>query len=217
LQRRTIVSNPYQPQDPNNPYGQPQQPQQPYGQQPQQPQQPYGQQSYGQQPQQPYGQQPQQPYGQQPYGQQPMAYGGQGYAVPQASTGQLASYGSRFLGYLLDALIIVVCAGVLIGILGAIAGRGGLVIGYLIYIVGFFGYFAYFWSSRHGQTIGQKMAGVRVVRLDGQPMTLGNGIVRALGYAVNGMVLGLGWLWPLWDEKRQGWHDKMAGTVVVSA
>jgi len=72
------MSNPYQPQDPNNPYGS--QPEQNYSQQPNSgPTQFIG----GQQP---YGQplQGQQPYGQQPYGQQPVAYGQQGYYAPAA-------------------------------------------------------------------------------------------------------------------------------------
>jgi hypothetical protein len=94
---RIIMSNPYQPQDPNNPYGS--QPEPGYSQYGQPPQQPYGQPTqpfdqYGQPVQPPfdqYGQPVQPPYGQQPqygpphYGQQPIAYGGQqGYYTPAA-------------------------------------------------------------------------------------------------------------------------------------
>ena len=230
------MSNPNQPQNPNNPYGS--QPEQGYGQ-PQQPQQPYGQpqqpQPYGQQPQQPYGQpqtpnnpygQSQQPYGQQPYGQQPMAYGGQGYSVPQANVGAFASYGSRFWGYFLDSLILGLGLGVVFAIVAFVAGSLAndapaiagilLFISWLAIIVGSFWYFVHYWT-RTGQTPGQKIAGVRVVRLDGQPMTVGSSILRVLGYSINGSILALGWLWPLWDDKKQGWHDKMAGTVVVQA
>ena len=203
------MSNPYPPQDPNNPYGS--QPEQPYGQQP-----PQGQQPYGQQP--PQGQQP---YGQQPYGQQPQmppVYGGQpGYVVPSSVMGAYASWGSRLGAYLIDALICVITLGVIVGILAAIAGEGGLVLGYLLYLVGFFGYFTYFWITRQGQTIGQRALNIRVVRLDGQPMTIGSSFLRIIGYSINGFLFGLGWLWPLWDDKKQGWHDKMAGTIVVRA
>jgi hypothetical protein len=77
------MSNPYQPQDPNNPYGSQPEPgySQPYGQPP------YGQQ-YGPPPPAQYDQygQPVQPtYGPPQYGQQPVAYGGQvGYYTPAA-------------------------------------------------------------------------------------------------------------------------------------
>jgi uncharacterized RDD family membrane protein YckC len=224
-----IMSNPYQSQDPHNPYAnQPEQNYQPYGLSssgqptiPYDQQQPYGQQPYGSQPEQGYGQygqpvQPpygQQPYGQQPYGQQPIAYGG--YSVPQAAFGQLASYGSRFLGYFIDVILIAISGGVVVATTSTIS-PDATVLGMLVYLVGLFSYFAYFWTQHYGQTLGQKIAGVRVVRLDGLPMNVGTSIVRVFGYYFNGFLF-LGWLWPLWDAQRQGWHDKIAGTVVVQA
>ena len=41
-------------------------------------------------------------------------------------------------------------------------------------------------------------------------------IVRYLGYYVSTIPLCLGLLWVAWDPKKQGWHDKLAGTVVIS-
>jgi uncharacterized RDD family membrane protein YckC len=40
-------------------------------------------------------------------------------------------------------------------------------------------------------------------------------IVRYLSYLVSALPLGLGFLWVIWDRRKQGWHDKIAGTVVV--
>src|SRR5690606_25048049 len=40
-------------------------------------------------------------------------------------------------------------------------------------------------------------------------------IVRYLGYYPAILVFGLGFLWILWDPKKQGWHDKMARTLVI--
>ncbi|ASP49882.1 RDD family protein [Cognaticolwellia beringensis] len=40
-------------------------------------------------------------------------------------------------------------------------------------------------------------------------------IIRYLGYYVSILALGLGFFWIAWDEKKQGWHDKMASTVVI--
>jgi uncharacterized RDD family membrane protein YckC len=41
--------------------------------------------------------------------------------------------------------------------------------------------------------------------------------LRYLGYIVGSLALGLGFLWAAFDKRNQGWHDKMAGTVVVKS
>ncbi len=38
---------------------------------------------------------------------------------------------------------------------------------------------------------------------------------RYLAYTLSGLALGLGFLWVAFDRRKQGWHDKLAGTVVV--
>jgi len=65
-----------------------------------------------------------------------------------------------------------------------------------------------------GQTLGKLLMGVRVVRTDGQRLRIGNAIRRELGYLVSA-ILFLGYLWVLFDNRRQGFHDKLAGTIVV--
>lgn len=40
-------------------------------------------------------------------------------------------------------------------------------------------------------------------------------VVRYLGYYVSLLAIGLGYFWVGWDKKKQAWHDKMAGTLVV--
>lgn len=77
-------------------------------------------------------------------------------------------------------------------------------------------YFILFWAMG-GQTIGQYIGGVRVVRLDGRKMTFKYSLVRYLGYFVSFFALGLGYFWVLWDDRRQGFQDKLAKTVVVYA
>ena len=39
---------------------------------------------------------------------------------------------------------------------------------------------------------------------------------ETVGKLVSALILLLGFLWILWDKDRQGWHDKIAGTLVVS-
>ena len=77
-------------------------------------------------------------------------------------------------------------------------------------------YFILLWSMG-GQTVGQYVAGVRVVRLNGRKMNFKSSLVRYLGYFVSFFALGLGYFWVLWDDRRQGFQDKLARTVVVYA
>jgi uncharacterized RDD family membrane protein YckC len=75
-------------------------------------------------------------------------------------------------------------------------------------------YFIFFWSLS-GQTLGDAAMGVRVVRINGRRMTAGIAILRYIGFILSLLALGLGFAWILVDDRRQGWHDKMAGTCVI--
>jgi uncharacterized RDD family membrane protein YckC len=59
------------------------------------------------------------------------------------------------------------------------------------------------------------VCGLKVVRLDDRPIDWGTAIVRALGCFLSFVVLCLGFLWVVFDDQRQSWHDKIAGTTVV--
>ena len=72
-------------------------------------------------------------------------------------------------------------------------------------------YFAGMWAK--GTTIGGIVLGLKVVRVDGQPVTFVVALVRALAAAFSAVVLFLGFLWIAWDI---GWHDRIAGTVLVA-
>jgi len=47
------------------------------------------------------------------------------------------------------------------------------------------------------------------------PLTIRQSLLRNLGYLVSWGTLGLGFLWIAWDEHKQGFHDKIAGSVVL--
>ena len=77
------------------------------------------------------------------------------------------------------------------------------------------GYFPFFWA-RGGATPGMKMFGLFVVRdVDGGPISGGQAVLRLVGYWVSGLVFYLGYIWVFVDKRRRGWHDLIAGTVVV--
>ena len=82
-----------------------------------------------------------------------------------------------------------------------------------IYFIVSFLYDVSFWLLS-GQTPGKRVLGVRVMRADGRRLKLGNAVVRRIGYWVSALFF-LGFLWILVDNRRQGFHDKMAGTIVT--
>ncbi|AXG79803.1 RDD family protein [Streptomyces paludis] len=195
--------------DPNNPYGQQGQPGQP---QPGQPQPGYG---YPQQapqgvPPQGYGypQQPGQPYGAYPQGQP--GYGG---GMPE-----LAHWGLRFGGKLIDGLLYVVPYFILVA--GASSDGG---IGPVLALVGGLAMLGIFiWQviqeGSTGQTVGKKVVGIRLLREnDGQPIGAGMAFVRGLAHFLDNIACYIGWLWPLWDQKKQTFADKVCSTVVVKS
>jgi uncharacterized RDD family membrane protein YckC len=76
-------------------------------------------------------------------------------------------------------------------------------------------YFAILMPWMKGQTPGKRMLGVRVVRLDGHPVSAWHAFERAGGYAAGVATGTLGFLQIYWDANRQAIHDKVAGTVVI--
>lgn len=97
---------------------------------------------------------------------------------------------------------------VLVSILGTVVG--GPPFGFLVALA----YFAGMWTWK-GTTVGGIVLGLKVVRLDGTPITFPVALVRALGATFSVIVLFLGFLWIAWDRDQQAWHDKLAGTVVL--
>ena len=102
-------------------------------------------------------------------------------------------------------LIDMILIGVIIGILDA----GGE-----FWLIVLAAYGALMWKIK-GTTIGGLVCGLKVVRRDGAEINWDTAIVRALGCFLSMIVAGLGFLWIVFDEDRQAWHDKIAGTLVV--
>lgn len=196
-------------EDPNQ--QEPPREQQPYGQPPPQYYEQQQQQQYGQPPpqyyeqQQQYGQPPPQ-YGQPYYGQAPQ-YGQPLYGQPQL---EYVSVGPRFLAILIDSLII----GAVTGFLsfpfryapGAWGGSVGL-ISILYYIV---------MEATQGATLGKMALGLRVVKVDGSPISWQESLIRNVLRIVDGLFFYLVGAILVWNSPlRQRLGDRAAGTVVV--
>jgi uncharacterized RDD family membrane protein YckC len=75
-------------------------------------------------------------------------------------------------------------------------------------------YFSAMWAWK-GTTVGGIVLNLQVVRQDGLPLGFLAALVRSLAALFSAAVLFLGFFWIAWDPDKQGWHDKIAGTVVV--
>ena len=147
-------------------------------------------------------------------------------AMPAASVAE-PTYGGfwiRFLAFLLDGIILAVVSGALAPLLGiggvvtTSTGAGPVQINYTYNALGtLLGliYFIGFWSLR-GQTPGMIPFRLRVVRVaDGSRPDWIVGLLRYAGIIISIIPLFLGLIWAAFDSRKQGWHDKIAGTLVV--
>lgn len=76
-------------------------------------------------------------------------------------------------------------------------------------------YTVLFWIYLGG-TPGKRLFALKVLdEATGHKVTAGQAVIRYLGYIPSTIVLLLGFFWVAFDAKKQGWHDKMAKTVVV--
>ncbi|MFL6693052.1 MAG: RDD family protein [Ramlibacter sp.] len=69
---------------------------------------------------------------------------------------------------------------------------------------------------RYGFTPGKYALSARVVDADtGQPLSQGRAVLRYFGYYLSIIPFCLGLIWVAFDRRKQGWHDKIANSVVV--
>jgi len=69
---------------------------------------------------------------------------------------------------------------------------------------------------KYAATPGKLLVDCEIVDADtGKPIDFQQALLRYIAYAISLIPFGLGILWILWDKRKQGWHDKIAGTVVI--
>ncbi|BCJ45836.1 hypothetical protein Aiant_64930 [Actinoplanes ianthinogenes] len=89
---------------------------------------------------------------------------------------------------------------------------------WVIYFLGLaaWGYNRWYLAGTTGQSWGKKALGIKLVDgASGQTIGAGKAFLRDLAHIADGFICGIGYLFPLWDEKRQTLSDKICSTVVV--
>jgi uncharacterized RDD family membrane protein YckC len=66
-----------------------------------------------------------------------------------------------------------------------------------------------------GSTLGYIIAGIKCVRINGDPLNWQYATARTLASILSYAACGLGFLWAAWEPRSQTWHDKLVGTIVV--
>ena len=167
------------------------------------------------------------------YPQAPM----QQYVVPPQPQTTYAGFWIRLIARFVDGLILGIPLTILLFVFIAISGAalngasnssdenaqnaaagvtGGIFfLYYVIVLVGYAGYQIYFWGTS-GQTIAMRLFHLRVVdSTTGAPIGIGRAVVRWLMTLVNSWACYVGWIWIAFDARKQGWHDKVASSVVL--
>ncbi|MBZ0285852.1 MAG: RDD family protein [Anaerolineae bacterium] len=129
--------------------------------------------------------------------------------VRDVDTYELADIGNRLIALIIDGFILSTITGILFG---AAKGPGfgvGLVVGVAFHW--------YFLTRMNGQTPGAMLMKIRIIKTDGTKLQDADAIVRQVATYLSSAIMGLGYFWALWDDKRQTWHDKIANTYVVKA
>jgi uncharacterized RDD family membrane protein YckC len=75
-------------------------------------------------------------------------------------------------------------------------------------------YYIFFWIFA-GYTPGKAFMGIKIVTTDGRKVSFFRAFLRYFAYFLSAGFFFLGFLWILIDGRRQGWHDKIAGTLVI--
>ena len=156
--------------------------------------------------------------------------GGSDYSQPvQGGEVVYAGFWKRFAAYLIDYFVLLIPSGVVGGILGFVLGAGmgatgsgetavEVVTQLISGLAGLFiaaAYYGWFHASRGGATLGKMAIGIKVVRGNGDRLTLGRSIGRYFATILSGLTLCIGYLMAAFTERKQGLHDLICDTVVV--
>lgn len=140
-----------------------------------------------------------------------------------------AGFWKRVAAYVIDYFVLLI-PGTIIGVISALAlgagmgaaGSGesaieimGQLVSGLLNLVISMVYYTWFHASRGGATLGKMAVGIKVVRSNGDRLTVGRAFGRYWAAVLSGLILCIGYLMAAFTERKQGLHDMMCDTLVV--
>ncbi len=140
---------------------------------------------------------------------------------------EYAGFWIRVAAYLIDGIVLSVAIWTIVFALGAaflstaadsdidpataIAGGIGF---YALIIIGYLLYFALMESSPRQGTLGKMAVGIKVGDSNGNQISFANALGRTASKWLSQIILYIGFMMVGWDDRKQGLHDKIAGTFV---
>lgn len=133
---------------------------------------------------------------------------------------QYVGVGPRFVATIVDTVVLVVVGWVMALLFGQAGATGFSLTGgpFLLYVFVSFGYFIVLEATR-GATLGKRLLGQRVVKVDGSPLDWRASVLRNVLRIVDGLPFAylVGAILVLTSDRKQRLGDRVADTVVVSA
>ncbi len=124
-----------------------------------------------------------------------------------------AGFWLRFGAFVIDGVVVWIIS-IILSVLTLASDTGPLALFSLILP------WLYYWlfTGLKGQTPGKMAVGIKVIDAGGNVPGLGRAALReTVGKIISAIPLFLGYFWVAWDPKKQGWHDKLAGTYVTKS
>ena len=142
-------------------------------------------------------------------------------------TYQYAAPIKRFAAMFIDGIVVGAVSfpfGLVLGLIVAASMQGkdpegiqvvAQILGNIVGILISWLYFALMESSPKSATLGKMALGLMVLDTDGYPISFGQASGRHFGKILSALPCYAGFIAAFFNEKKQGWHDSMANTVVV--
>jgi uncharacterized RDD family membrane protein YckC len=131
-----------------------------------------------------------------------------------------ADWSQRALGFLIDTAILV-GGMIVVYLVATILHLINYQLGELVKLAGYLAVIALTLRNQvivqgsTGQSIGKKQIGIKLIlEQSGRPPGVGLTFVRGIAHFLDGICV-IGYLWPLWDEKKQTFADKIMTSIVV--
>ena len=144
-----------------------------------------------------------------------------GGAAAGGASGELADWGTRAIGILIDfatIFVLWIIGFIIVAVISAVSSTLGALVGLLVYLALSLAWLYYgFLVGARGYSPGMAIMGLRCVSAEtGQVIGGGMGVVRTILHIIDSIICYIGWLFPLWDAQRQTISDKIVKTHVLA-